>query len=120
MTTDIVADALTMAWFRLRPEPGVIHHLDRGNQYASHAFQDKLKEFGMTCSMGRKGNCWDNAPRESFVHTLKVKRVHPCHYKTRDEAKRDVFHSIEGYDNRTHIHSAPGYLTPLHMENKLS
>jgi len=59
MTTDIVTDALTMAWFRRRPEAGVLHHSDRGSQYASHAFQDKLKDYGMTCSMSRKGNCWD-------------------------------------------------------------
>jgi transposase InsO family protein len=59
MTSDIVTDALTMAWFRRRPAPGVMHHSDRGSQYASHAFQDKLKEFGMTCSMSQKGNCWD-------------------------------------------------------------
>jgi putative transposase len=58
MTADIVIDALTMAWFRRRPEAGVMHHSDRGSQYASHAFQDKLKEFGMICSMSRKGNCW--------------------------------------------------------------
>jgi putative transposase len=63
MTTDIVTDALTMAWFRRRPASGVMHHSDRGSQYASKAFQDKLKEFGMTCSMSRKGNCWDNALR---------------------------------------------------------
>jgi putative transposase len=59
MTADLVTDALTMAWFRRRPEPGVMHHSDRGSQYASHAFQDKLKEYGMICSMSRKGNCWD-------------------------------------------------------------
>ena len=59
MTVDIVTDALTMAWFRRRPAPGLIHHSDRGSQYASHAFQAKLAEYGMTCSMSRKGNCWD-------------------------------------------------------------
>lgn len=59
MTTDIVTDALTMAWFRKRPSPGLMHHSDRGSQYASHAFQDKLKAYGMTCSMNRKGNCWE-------------------------------------------------------------
>jgi putative transposase len=68
MTSDIVTDALTMAWFRRRPAPGVMHHSDRGSQYASHAFQDKLKEFGMICSMSRKGNCWDNAPTESWFN----------------------------------------------------
>ena len=61
MTADIVTDALTMAWFRRRPAPGLLHHSDRGSQYAGHAFQDKLREYGMTCSMSRKGNCWDNA-----------------------------------------------------------
>jgi len=66
MTADIVTDALTMAWFRRRPEPGLIHHSDRGSQYASAVFQALLAEYGMTCSMSRKGNCWDNAPTESF------------------------------------------------------
>jgi transposase InsO family protein len=65
MTADIVTDALTMAWFRKHPAPGLLHHSDRGSQYASHAFQDRLKEYGMVCSMSRKGNCWDNAPTES-------------------------------------------------------
>ena len=59
MTADIVTDALTMAWFRRKPTPGVMHHSDRGSQYASHAFQDKLTEYGMICSMSRKGNCWE-------------------------------------------------------------
>jgi putative transposase len=65
MTTNIVTDALTIAWFRKRPAPGLVHHSDRGSQYASRTFQDKLKAYGMTCSMSRKGNCWDNAPTES-------------------------------------------------------
>jgi len=68
MTADIVVDALTMAWFRGKPAPGLIHHSDRGSRYASHAFQARLKEYGMTCSMSRKGNCWDNAPTESFFN----------------------------------------------------
>ncbi|WP_175154099.1 IS3 family transposase, partial [Paraburkholderia ultramafica] len=66
MTADLVTDALTMAWFRRKPEPGALHHSDRGSQYASHDFQRKLAEYGMRCSMSRKGNCWDNAPTESF------------------------------------------------------
>jgi putative transposase len=65
MTADIVTDALTMAWFRRKPKPGLIHHSDRGSQYASHAFQAKLAGYGMIASMSRKGNCWDNAPTES-------------------------------------------------------
>lgn len=60
-----------MAWFHKKPAPGVIHHSDRGSQYASHAFQAWLKEYGMVCSMGRKGNCWDNAPTESFFNSQK-------------------------------------------------
>jgi putative transposase len=76
MTADIVIDALTMAWFRKNPAPGLIHHSDRGSQYASHAFQARLEKYGMVCSMSRKGNCWDNAPTESFFNSLKNERVH--------------------------------------------
>jgi transposase InsO family protein len=73
MTADIVIDALTMAWFRRRPPTGLLHHSDRGSQYASQAFQDKLTEYGMKCSMSRKGNCWDNAIAESFSNNLKTR-----------------------------------------------
>ena len=82
MTADIVIDALTMAWFRRKPAPGVIHHSDRGSQYASHAFQARLKAYGMVCSMSRKGNCRDNAPTESFFNSLKNERVHGTRYST--------------------------------------
>jgi putative transposase len=68
MTKDIVRDALTTAWFRRKPTAGLLHHSDRGSQYASHASQGKLTEFDMVCSMSRKGNCWDNAPTESFFN----------------------------------------------------
>ncbi len=64
MTADIVTDPLAMAWFRRWPAPGLMPHSDRGSQYASHAFQDKLKAYSVLCSMSRKGNCWDNAPTE--------------------------------------------------------
>lgn len=74
MTSDIATDALTMAWFRRRPARGVMHHSDRGSQYASHAFQDKLKEFGMTCSMSRKGNCWDT-PHGKLVQQLQERTL---------------------------------------------
>ena len=75
MTADIATDALTMAWFRRKPAAGLIHHSDRGSQYASHVFQGKLKEYGMLCSMSRKGNCWDNAPTESWFGDFKNERV---------------------------------------------
>ena len=105
MTADIAVDALTMAWFRRKPAPGLIHHSDRGSQYASCVFQDKLTEFGMTCSMSRKGNCWDNAPTESFFNSLKNERVHGTRYATQDEAIADLFAYIEPFYNRSRRHS---------------
>jgi len=95
MTADIVTDALTMAWFRRRPAPGLLHHSDRGSQYASHTFQDKLKAFGMTCSMSRKGNCWDNAPTESWFNSFKNERVHGIRYATHADMKAASFEYIE-------------------------
>ena len=80
---DIVIDALTMAWFRRKPPPGLIHHSDRGSQYASQAFQARLNEYGMVCLMSRKGDCWDNAPTESFFNSLKNERVHGTRHSTR-------------------------------------
>lgn len=112
MTADIVTDALTMAWFRKRPAPGLMHHSDRGSQYASHAFQDKLKVYGMSCSMSRKGNCWDNAPTESGFNSLKNERVHGVRYATRDEAESDLFQYIAVFYNRSRRHSTLGYLSP--------
>jgi putative transposase len=112
MTADIVIDALTMAWFRRRPEPGLIHHSDRGSQYASQAFQDKLAEYGMICSMSRKANCWDNAPSESFFNSLKNERVHGTRYETRAEAVADLFTYIEVFYNRSRRHSTLGYKSP--------
>lgn len=113
MTTDIVMDALTMAWFRRQPAPGLIHHSDRGSQYASAVFQTKLTEYGMICSMSRKGNCWDNAPTESFFGSLKNERVHSTRYATRDEAIADLFDYIEVFYNRSRRHSTLGYHSPL-------
>ncbi len=76
LTAGIVTDALTMAWFRRKPAPSLMHHSDRGSQYASHAFQDRRREHSMICSMSRKGNCWDNAPTESCFNSFKNGRVH--------------------------------------------
>ena len=112
MTADIVIDALTMAWFRRKPGPGLIHHSDRGSQYASHAFQEKLTEYGMICSMSRKGNCWDNATSESFFNSLKNERVHGTRYETRDDAIADLFAYIEVFYNRSRRHSTLGYKSP--------
>ena len=112
LTADLAVDALTMAWFRRRPPSGLIHHSDRGVQYASHAFQERLREYGMRCSMSRKGNCWDNAPTESFFNSLKNERVHGSRYRTRAEAKADVFGYIEMFYNRVRRHSTLGQISP--------
>jgi len=112
MTRDLVIHALRMAWFRRKPQHGLIHHSDRGSQYASHDYQSVLKEYGMTASMSRKGNCWDNAAMESFFNSLKNERVHHQSYGTREEAKRDIFDYIEGFYNRRRRHSTLGYVSP--------
>jgi putative transposase len=117
MTADIVIDALTMAWFRKKPAPGLIHHSDRGSQYASHAFQAGLEAYGMVCSMSRKGNCWDNAPTESFFNSLKNERVHGTRYRTRAEAQADLFDYIEPFYNRRRRHSTLGYASPQQFLN---
>jgi transposase InsO family protein len=113
MTADIVTDALTMAWFRKKPADGVMHHSDRGSQYASHAFQSQLKKYGMICSMSRKGNCWDNAPTESWFNSFKNERVHGLRYATRDEMKAMAFGYIEVLYNRKRQHSTLGYKSPI-------
>lgn len=113
MTKDLVIDALRMAWFRRRPRPGLIHHSDRGSQYCSHEFQKQLAEYGMLASMSRKGNCWDNAPSESFFNSLKNERVHGTRYETRDAARADVFEYIEVFYNRLRRHTALGGISPV-------
>jgi transposase InsO family protein len=121
MTADIVLDALTMAWFRRKPAPGVLFHSDRGSQYASGAFQDKLAQYGMTCSMSRKGNCWDNAPSESWFNSFKNERAHWMHYATHAEATADVFEYIEVFYNRKRRHSTLSYQSPTEfLENWIS
>jgi len=87
MTADIVTDALTMAWFRRKPAAGMIHHSDRGSQYASGACQAKLVEYRMICSMSRKGDCWDNALTESWFGSFKNERVHGERFETCEEMK---------------------------------
>lgn len=113
MTADIVADALTMAWFRRRPALGLMHHSDRGSQYASGVFQNQLKEYGMICSMSRKGNCWDNAPTESWFNSFKNERVHGIRYDTRAAMTAASFEYIEVFYNRTRRHSTLDYKSPM-------
>jgi putative transposase len=118
MRVELASSALEMAIQRQRPPAGLIHHSDRGVQYASHDYREALSAAGITASMSRKANCYDNAPMESFFHTLKTERVHHCQYQTRAEATRDVFVYIEGFYNRTRLHSAIGYIAPIEMELK--
>jgi len=113
MTSEIVTDALTMAWFRRRPAAGLICHSDRGSQYASTAFQDKLTEYGMRCSMSRKGDCWDNAPTESWFGGFKNERVHGERFETRDDMKAVAFEYIECFYNRKRQHSTLNHLSPV-------
>jgi putative transposase len=113
---DIALEALAMAVERQRPAPGLIHHSDRGVQYAAHDYRKALAAAGMTPSMSRKGNCLDNAPMESFFHTLKVERIHHRVYATRAEARRDLFAYIEGFYNSRRLHSGIGYRSPADME----
>jgi len=113
MTADIVVDALTMAWFRRKPEAGLIHHSDRGSQYASQAFQARLEAYGMRCSMSRKGDCWDNAPTESWFGGFKNERVHGERFETRDEMIAMAFEYIEVFYNRKRLHSTLGYKSPI-------
>jgi putative transposase len=118
LRTELPLAALRMAISAQRPGIGLIHHSDRGVQYASHEYRAALAAIAITASMSRKGNCYDNAPMESFFHTLKTERVHHRQYATRAEAQRDIFAYIEGFYNRTRRHSALGYISPLEMERK--
>ena len=118
MTKDLVLEALRMALDRRRPDraAGLVHHSDRGSQYASEAFQQLLREEQITCSMSRKGNCWDNAMMESFFATLKKERIHQEDYLTRSESRASVFDYIERFYNRVRRHSALGYQSPEQYE----
>jgi putative transposase len=118
MTKQLAINALEHAIHNRRPTPGLIHHSDRGRQYASHEYQELLRENGFITSMSRKGDCWDNACAESFFHTLKTELVYFYRYKTRAEAKLSVFEYIEVFYNRYRLHSSLGYKSPYSYENQ--
>ena len=115
MQTSLVSDALRMAWFRRRPESGLIFHSDRGSQYCSHAFQDALTAYGMQSSMSRKGNCWDNAPTESLWGSLKVGRLYGMRFETQRQAMDEVIDWLMYY-NHSRLHSTLGYISPMQFE----
>jgi transposase InsO family protein len=112
----IVLDALRMALAQRQPPPGLLHHSDRGSQYAAADFQQLLQAHGIVCSMSRRGNCYDNAPTESFFGKLKTEWVHGEDYPTRDDARQHVFTYIELFYNRQRKHAALGYLSPAVFE----
>ena len=113
----LVCTALKSAWWQRKPSKGVLVHTDRGSQYASGQYRALADELGITMSMSRKANAWDNAPMESFFKTLKVERVHQVRYETRAQARQDIVDWIEGWYNRQRLHSANGFLTPVAWEN---
>lgn len=117
LTEDLVLDALEMAIKTRRPGAGFIHHSDRGSQYAAKAYRRFLARHGATCSMSRRGNCYDNAVMESFFRTLKAECVHLAQYQTRDDARVDIFDYIEVFYNRERLHSSLGYLSPEQFES---
>ena len=117
MTSDLVCDAFKMAVAHRQPEPGLLHHSDRGSQYAGKPYQALLKQHQCQVSMSRKGNCWDNAPIESFFATLKNELVHHQSYQTRLQAKSDIFSYIEGFYNRLRLHSSLAYKSPAQFED---
>ena len=121
METELVADALKMALARRRPEPGrLLHHSDRGSQYASEDYQHLLASHGIACSMSNKGDCWDNAAMESFWATLKTELVNHEHYATRDQARASIFEYVEAFYTRTRLHSSLGYKSPEAFEASLN
>jgi len=115
---ELAIEALRAAMGRRAPDAGLLHHSDRGSQYASGAYQDALREKGVVCSMSRKGNCWDNAVAESFFATLKTECIYSRRFATRAEAREAIFHFIEVFYNRHRRHSTLGYVSPMEFEMK--
>lgn len=115
---ELVLAALHMALTHRQPPRGVLHHSDRGSQYASAEYRDVLTAHGLEASMSRQGNCWDNAVTESFFATFKVELVYETDWATRDAATRDIFEFIEVWYNRERRHSSLGYCTPVEYEEE--
>ena len=116
MTSQLVADALMMAVWRRGKPAALLHHSDQGSQYTSEHFQELLKEQGITCSMSRAGEVWDNSAMESFFSSLKTERTARKVYRTREQARADVFDYIERFYNPMRRHSTMGYVSPIDFE----
>jgi transposase InsO family protein len=118
MRTGLVLSALDMALGRRVPAPGMLHHSDRGSQYASHDYREALRKNNIACSMSRKGNCWDNAVVESFFATLKKELIHRRPWGTVRSAREAIVEYIEVFYNRKRKHSTLGYLSPANFETR--
>ena len=118
MTQALVADALRAAYWRKKPPPGLLHHSDRGSQYCSSAYRALQASYGMQTSMSRKGNCWDNAPMESFFGTLKTESLHHYRFVTREQARQVVFEYIEVFYNRIRRHAKIGNQAPANFAHQ--
>jgi putative transposase len=120
LRAELCTEALAMALQQRRPPEGLLHHSDRGVQYACSDYQRLLDKEGIVCSMSRRGNCYDNAAMESFFGTLKRELVHQEHYATREQARRSIFEYIEVFYNRQRRHSALDYVSPVEFEASLN
>jgi len=120
LRAELVSDALLMAIRHRQPSPGLIHHSDRGVQYASKPYRATLARHGITQSMSRKGDCLDNAPMESFFGSLKNELVHRTSFPTREAARRAIFEYVEAFYNRRRRHSALGFLTPARAYEQMA
>jgi putative transposase len=118
MKAQLTLDALAMAYFRRKPSKGLLHHSDRGSQYACPKYQERLKQYGMEPSMSRKGDCWDNSPTERFFRSLKSERLSDCIFTSRKAANLEVLDYI-GYYNSIRLHSTLGYKSPFAYEKEL-
>jgi len=118
MTAELVKEALAMAVGRRHPPPGLLHHSDRGSQYASEAYRQELGKYDIIASMSRKGNCWDNAVVERFFRSLKTELTYHNLYLTRAEARRDIIDYIEMFYNSNRLHSYLGYQSPAEFEEQ--
>jgi len=118
LTRNLVSQSLFKAVAAKRPDKGLIHHSDRGSQYCSHEYRNMLESYGLKASMSRKGNCYDNAPMESFWGTLKQELVHHRRYRTRQEAIRDITEYIEIFYNRQRLQPGLGFLSPAAFEQR--
>ena len=119
LRAELATEALSMAIRARCPKDGLLHHSDRGVQYACGDYQAVLERHGISCSMSRSGNCYDNASMESFFKTFKVELVYQAHYATREEARRSIHAYIEVFYNRQRLHSSLGYCSPAEYEAEL-